>query len=177
MLRLALIIIFVGTLVGALMPSSLTSSLPSGGDEKRETISVSEPSDSASSNQPAFEVGSGPITLDRERDGHFYAEARVNGAAVRFLIDTGASGIALDVSDARRAGLAIDPGQVEVIGTGPSGEIRGHFVRLNRVELGLKAVSDIPAVVLESGDRSLLGQSFLSQFGSLEIHGNTMVLR
>jgi aspartyl protease family protein len=173
MLRLALIIIFAGTLIGALMPSSL----PSGGDEKRETISVSEPNESVSSSQPAVEVGSGSITLDREQDGHFYAEARVNGAAVRFLVDTGASGIALDVSDARRAGLAFDPGQAEVIGTGPSGEIRGHFVRLNRVELGLKAVSDAPAVVLESGDRSLLGQSFLSQFGSVEIHGNTMVLR
>jgi aspartyl protease family protein len=173
MLRLALIIIFVGTLAGALMPSSP----PSSRDEKRETIEVSELSDSASSSQPAFDVGSGSITLDRERDGHFYADARVNGAAVRFLVDTGASVIALSEADARSAGLAFNPGQVQVIGTGASGEVRGQFVRLNRVELGLKSVSDAPAVVLESGDRSLLGQSFLSQFGSVEIHGNTMVLR
>jgi aspartyl protease family protein len=173
MLRLALIIIFVGTLVGALMPSSP----PSSRDEKRETIEVSELSESASSDQPSVDPGSGTISLARERDGHFYADARVNGAAVRFLVDTGASVIALSEADARSAGLAYDPGQVQVIGTGASGEVRGQIVRLNRVELGLKAVSDTPAVVLESGERSLLGQSFLSQFGSVEIHGDTMVLR
>jgi len=170
---MALIIIFVGTLVGALMPSSP----PSGGDEKREAISVSEPRESASSDQTTVDPGSGTISLAREPDGHFYADARVNGAAIRFLVDTGASGIALSEADARSAGLAYNPGQAEVIGTGASGEVRGQFVRLNRVELGLKAVNDTPAVVLESGDRSLLGQSFLSQFGSVEIHGDTMVLR
>ena len=53
----------------------------------------------------------------------------------------------------------------------------GHWVRLNRVELGLKSVSDTPAVILEGGDRSLLGQTFLAQFGSVEIHNDTMVLR
>jgi predicted aspartyl protease len=61
-----------------------------------------------------------------------------------------------------------------VIGSGASGQVRGHWVRLNRVELGLKSVSDTPAVT--EGDRSLLGQTF-AQFGSVEIHNDTMVLR
>lgn len=169
---MALIIIFVGTVVGALMPSGQ----PSADNGQRETIQVSALEESGSPEQ-SIEPGSGSITLERENDGHFYAEARVNGAPVRFLIDTGASGIALDEADARSAGLAFDPAQSEVIGTGPSGQVRGHFVRLNRVELGLKSVSDSPAVILEGGDRSLLGQSFLSQFGSVEIHDDTMVLR
>lgn len=168
---MALIIIFVGTLVGALMPSGTLST----GNGQRGTIQVSALEESDSSGQ-SIEPGSGSITLERERDGHFYAEARVNGAPVRFLIDTGATGIALTESDARNAGLVF-PAQSEVVGTGASGEVHGHFVRLNRVELGLKSVSDSPAVVLEGGDRSLLGQSFLSQFGSVEIHNDTMVLR
>jgi len=169
---MALLIIFVGTLVGALMPSGS----PSPASDHRNMIQVSALEEDNSSGQ-SIEPGSGSITLERERDGHFYAEARVNGAPVRFLIDTGATGIALTESDARNAGLAFNSAQSEVVGTGPSGQVHGQFVRLNRVELGLKAVSDSPAIILEGGDRSLLGQSFLSQFGSVEIHNDTMVLR
>ena len=170
MLRLAIVIVFVATLVGALMPSGA----PTPANGEREIIRV----DALNEEGPAqgSEPGSGTITLQRSFDGHFYADAQVNGAMVHFLIDTGATGIALSVDDARRAGLAFDSNRAEVIGSGASGQVLGHFVRLNRVELGLKSVNDTPAVILEGGDRSLLGQTFLVQFGSVEIHGNTMVL-
>jgi len=172
MLRLAIMIIFAATLVGALMPSSM----PAPGDDRREVIRVSE----LQQNEPKSrgdEAGSGSVTLERSFDGHFYADARVNGAPIHFLIDTGATGIALSAADAQRAGLAFDSSQAEVIGSGASGQVKGHWVRLNRVELGLKSVNDTPAVILEGGDRSLLGQTFLAQFGSVEIHNDTMVLR
>jgi aspartyl protease family protein len=172
MLRLAIMIIFVATLVGALMPSNM----PASDEGRRETIQVSELEGHEPKSQ-AIDAGSGSITLERSFDGHFYADARVNGAAIHFLVDTGASGIALAADDARRAGLAFDSSDAEVIGTGASGQVLGHFVRLNRVELGLKSVSDSPAVILAGGDRSLLGQSFLSEFGSVEVHGDRMVLR
>ena len=172
MLRLAIMIIFAATVVGALMPTST----PSPGDDRREVIRVSELEQIEPKSQ-RNEAGSGSVTLERSFDGHFYADARVNGATVHFLIDTGATGIALSVGDAKRAGLAFDSSHPEVIGSGASGRVMGHWVKLNRVELGLKSVSDTPAVILEGGDRSLLGQTFLAQFGSLEIHNDTMVLR
>lgn len=172
MLRLALLIIFLGTLVGALMPSSLRSP----DVEPPETVRVAA-LEEGDTNAQAGGSGSGTISLKRQYDGHFYAEAQVNGAPVRFLVDTGASGIALSALDARRAGLATDPSLAKVVGNGASGEVLGHFVRLDRVELGLKSVSDTPAVVLEAGDQSLLGQSFLSSYDSVEIHDDTMVLR
>ena len=172
MLRLAVIIIFVATVIGALMPSSLSAPH----DDRREVVRVSELEENKPKSQ-SFEAGSGSVTLERSFDGHFYADARVNGATIHFLVDTGATGIALSADDARRAGLPFDSGQAEVIGTGASGQVLGHWVKLNRVELGLKSVNDTPAVVLEGGDRSLLGQTFLAQFGSVEIHNDTMVLR
>jgi aspartyl protease family protein len=172
MLRLAIMIIFAATLVGALMPSSM----PAPGDDRREVIRVSELEQNEPKSQ-GDEAGSGSVTLERSFDGHFYADARVNGATIHFLIDTGATGIALSAADAQRAGLPFDSSQAEVIGTGASGQVLGHWVKLNRVELGLKSVNDAPAVVLEGGDRSLLGQTFLAQFGSVEIHNDTMVLR
>ena len=174
MVRLAILIIFAATLVGALMPSMETAvPAPSGGDRVIQVDDLEEKGTLAPSRDP----GSGTVTLERSFDGHFYADAQVNGATVHFLIDTGATGIALNVDDARRAGLAFDPTHPEVVGSGASGAVLGHFVRLNRVQLGLKTVSDTPAIILEGGDRSLLGQTFLAQFGSVEIHGNMMVLR
>ena len=172
MLRLAIFIIFAATLFGALMPSAA----PPPRDGRRETIRVAALQEDEQSAQ-SIDSGSGTVTLERSFDGHFYADAQVNGATVHFLVDTGASGIALAADDARRAGLAYDSHQAEVIGTGASGEVLGQFVRLNRVELGLKSVSDAPAVILVGGDGSLLGQSFLSKFDSVEVLGYSMVLR
>ena len=172
MWRVAIMIIFAGTLVGALMPSRA----PTSTDDRPKIVRVDTFEQGERSPQTS-DPGSGTITLERNFDGHFYADAQVNGATVHFLIDTGASGIALSSDDARRAGLAFNVANAEVIGSGASGAVMGHWVQLNRVQLGLKSVSNTPAVILEGGDRSLLGQSFLSQFGSVEIHDDTMVLR
>jgi len=172
MLRLAILIIAAATVLGALMPSATSSAPDSGGNIIRV-----DSLEQASAPEQTTDSGSGSVNLQRSYDGHFYADAQVNGATVHFLIDTGATGIALSTDDAKRAGLALDPNQAEVIGSGASGEVRGHWVKLDRVSLGLKSVSDTPAVVLAGGDRSLLGQSFLTQFGSVEIHDDTMVLR
>lgn len=128
----------------------------------------------------ASEPSSGPsdtVELRREPDGHFYADVEINGTPVRALVDTGASGIALSREDARRAGIGISIGMYEVVGVGASGEVRGERVTLDRVTLGSETVEDMRAIVLDSGDLTLLGQSFLSHFDSVEIQGDKMVLR
>ena len=58
----------------------------------------------------ALQSASGGLTLKREPDGHFYADTLINGASIRMLVDTGASGIALSRDDARRAGIGISIG-------------------------------------------------------------------
>lgn len=128
------------------------------------------PASSASESSDAIE-------LRREPDGHFYADVKINGTSIRALVDTGASGIALSRDDARRAGVGISIGMPEVIGEGASGEVRGERVTLDRVTLGSESAEGMRAVVLDSGGQSLLGQSFLSQFDSVEIQGDKMVLR
>lgn len=173
MLRLAIFIIVAATLLGALMPSGPTRTEDGSG----ETVRVASLGGNGGRPARKSQSGSGMVTLERSYDGHFYADAEVNGATVHFLVDTGASGIALSADDARKAGLDFETDEAEVIGSGASGQVWGHFVRLDRVELGLKTVHDTDAVVLAGGDRSLLGQSFLSQFDSVEVRGDTMVLR
>jgi aspartyl protease family protein len=128
-------------------------------------------------NPPQFSTDDGTIALDRASDGHFYADVRINGNPVHMLIDTGASGIALSRDDARAAGLATSIGMNDVVGEGADGVVRGEYVKLDRVELGPLSASGLDAVVLNSGQQSLLGQSFLSKFASVQIEGDRMVLR
>jgi aspartyl protease family protein len=130
-----------------------------------------------SSNSPQFSNADGSIALDRNPDGHFYADVRINGNPVHMLIDTGASGIALSRDDARTAGLATSIGMNDVVGEGADGAVHGEYVQLDRVELGPLSASGLEAVVLNSGQQSLLGQSFLSKYSSVQIEGDRMVLR
>ena len=119
----------------------------------------------------------GSIQLDRQADGHFYADVRINGNMVHMLVDTGATGIALSRDDARTAGLAPSIGMSDVVGEGADGAVRGEYVRLDRVELGPLSAEGMDAVVLNGGQQSLLGQSFLSKFKTMQVEGDRMVLR
>jgi aspartyl protease family protein len=65
----------------------------------------------------------------------------------------------------------------EVVGMGADGAVHGDVVRLDRVELGPLSAEDMEAIVLSSGDQSLLGQSFLGKFTSVRIEGDRMLLR
>lgn len=119
----------------------------------------------------------GTTTLPRAADGHFYADARVNGTPVRFLVDTGASTIALTGRDAAAMGLAWDPAAVTVVAQGASGPVYGVTVMLDRVELGHHSATQVPAMVIPEGlGISLLGQSFLSTVPAVKMAGETMVL-
>lgn len=115
--------------------------------------------------------------LERENNGHFFAFADVNGEPVRFVIDTGASMVALTEEDARRAHVSFSPGMYEVIGSGASGPVRGQMVKLNDVVLDGKRFPDITGAVVEGLDVSLLGQSYLGRLQTIEIRGDTMRLR
>ena len=124
-----------------------------------------------------FSLQKGALVLDRNENGHFYADVDINGAKVHALVDTGASAIALSRQDARNAGLATSIGMPNVVGMGADGEVRGEVVTLDRVSLGNATAENMPAVVLNAGEQSLLGQSFLSHFDSVEIRGDQMVLK
>ncbi len=118
-----------------------------------------------------------PTVLDREDNGHFFTVADVNGEPIRFVVDTGATTVALTKDDARRAGVKFDEGQFGVVGTGASGDVRGQVVELDDVVLDGKRVSGIHALVLEGLTISLLGQNYLSHLDSVSISGDKMTLK
>jgi aspartyl protease family protein len=113
--------------------------------------------------------------LHRSPDSHFYAEGQVNGAHVRFLIDTGASAVVLSRADAQRAGVQLGHERMTVITA--SGTIELTPATLARVAVGPIALVDVQALVGDEVPMSLLGQSWLSRIGVVEIRGDRMVLR
>jgi aspartyl protease family protein len=167
----------------ALLASMLTTvgspnASPVASGSAQRTIAI-HPSDAAKFAEPENfqQASAGALTLKRQSDGHFYADARINGTSIRMLVDTGASTIALSRDDARRAGIGISIGMPTVVGRGASGDVKGEYVTLDRVSLGGESAEGVSAIVLDGGEKSLLGQSFLSKFESVEIKGDTMVLQ
>ena len=126
---------------------------------------------------PHFSSQDGALELQRDPDGHFYADVRINGTYVHMLVDTGATMIALSRDDARSADIATSIGMNDVVGEGAEGAVHGEFVRLDKVELGPLSAQGLDAIILNSGGQSLLGQSFLKKFSSVEIQGDRMILR
>lgn len=119
----------------------------------------------------------GGTTLDRGHNGHFYADAYVEGTRVNFMVDTGASVIALTGADAMAAGLHWDEAKVRPIGSGASGTVYGVEAMLKQVEVGGIVQQDVPAVIIPEGlEISLLGQSFLQRLNNVTIEGDRMVL-
>jgi predicted aspartyl protease len=65
----------------------------------------------------------------------------------------------------------------DVVGRGADGSVHGEFITIDRITLGEKRAEQMPAMILNAGEQSLLGQSFLQKFASVEIRGDTMTLR
>ena len=142
-------------------------------------IGLALPSGKRPVEAPAVAADGAPheTVLERERNGHFYVHAKVNGQLVRFLVDTGASGVALTVEDAQRVGIPFDPSEFEYVGEGASGPIRGKLVTLDEVDVDGKKVANVRGAILEGSELSLLGQSYLSRMGEVQMRGDYMVLR
>lgn len=117
------------------------------------------------------------VSVSRSGDGHFHLVLTVNGAAIPFLVDTGASGVVLSDADARRAG--IDPGALAYLGQASTanGTVRTARVRLDSVRLGPFQDDGLRAYVTDGVmDGSLLGMDYLNRF-HMEIAGDRLSLR
>jgi aspartyl protease family protein len=115
------------------------------------------------------------VTLAADPSGHFYATGQVNGGAVRFLVDTGATMITLPGSTAERLGIDYRKGRRGVMQTA-AGPAVAYRVKLDSVKLGEISLQNVDAVVIEQGlGIALLGMSFLNRV-EMQRDGHAMVL-
>jgi len=131
----------------------------------------------AISPQQAVFASEGRIVLPRAPDGHYYLTAQVNGAAIRFTVDTGASEIVLSRADAEAAG--IDTASLAFVGRAftANGEVRTAPVRLDDFAIGPIHDAGLRAFVNEGAmDGSLLGMSYLQRYARIEITDGALTL-
>ena len=120
---------------------------------------------------------SGEITVPRSFDGHYYLTLEVNGAPIRFVIDTGATDLVLTPQDASRAGLNTAQLRYTNRAMTANGMIQTAPVRLDLVEVGPISDRLVPAVVNGSPmQESLLGMSYLNLFERISIEDGRMIL-
>jgi aspartyl protease family protein len=129
--------------------------------------------------EPAAQSSSRSLTLDRDSRGHFLTEARINGQRINFMVDTGASVVAINESSAAHFDLYPSRGEFTANVTTANGTIKGARARLAMVDVGGLVLRDVDALVLpdEALSENLLGLSFLSRLKRFEYSNGQMVLQ
>lgn len=119
------------------------------------------------------------VVLRADRLGHFWIKGRVNHADVHFMIDTGATGIALNRRDAASAGIHLQDRDFTLKSHTANGVARAAPVEIRTLEVGPITVRGIPAHVMDGPmtGMALLGMNFLRRLDSFELRGDTLTLR
>lgn len=144
------------------MSSAAATSAP------RTTVAVAAPA-------PA---GGRSLAIARDGRGHFHTEGRIDGQRIGFMIDTGASVVALNETSAARFGLRPSRGEYNAAVSTANGTIKAARARIAMLDVGGLIVRDVDAMVLpdEALSENLLGLSFLSRLKRFEYSNGQMVL-
>jgi aspartyl protease family protein len=118
---------------------------------------------------PAQPVAGNALTYHADRHGQFWVDAVVNGASVRFMVDTGAYMVTLIPTDAAAVGIGRSTLDYSITMSTANGQARAAPVRLRELRIGQLAINDVPALVTENLRASLLGMSFLKRLQRFEI--------
>ena len=141
-------------------------------DGQRVTLRVGE---SPASVGGAMRSGADRVSLTADAAGHFFTAGHINNKPVQFMVDTGATVVALGQAEADRLGLDYRSGLPVRMGTA-NGVTRGWAIKLRQVRVGDVIAYDVDAVVTPMGMPAvLLGNSFLKRF-NMRRDGDVMTL-
>jgi aspartyl protease family protein len=122
---------------------------------------------------PAPRPGSGAVA--KGADGHFWADAQVNGQPVHFLVDTGATAVALTPADAQKLGIRPQDLKYGYNVTTAGGSSRAAAVTLASISVNGARLEQVQALVVSDGlDVSLLGMSYLGRLTRFEATRDTL---
>jgi aspartyl protease family protein len=119
-----------------------------------------------------------PAQISKAADGHYWAQANVNGRWVKFLVDTGASAVALTAADAQRLGIDLNSLDFVRPVTTASGHTMAAQIKLDQVTVAGARVEDVDALVVREGlSTSLLGMTYLGRLSRFEATRTALILR
>jgi aspartyl protease family protein len=138
---------------------------------KREKLSLGQ---SVASARPASAKPT--IILSADSKGHFVTTGQMNGATTMFLVDTGASTVAMSTAEAKRLGISYLNGRRGVSNTA-NGQVLFYGITLDTVKVGDVTLHQVDASVIDGGGMNitLLGMSFLKRL-DMQRAGSTMTL-
>ena len=127
---------------------------------------------------PEAQTGARRVSLRSDRSGHFRTEARVDGRDLDFLVDTGATVIALTQKDAERIGIRPFLSEYTTNVNTANGPAKAARARINRIDIGGVVVRDVDALVMPDGalQQNLLGMAYLSKLKRFEYSSGNLVL-
>lgn len=169
-----------------ILTCAVTCALASGlAVSKLDEMMTSDPDDSikyarveSSATPTAAAYAQGGVTaIPKAADGHFWAEARVNTTTVRFLVDTGASVVALTPEDARRLGINLTTLVYDQEVSTAMGTTKAARVTIDSMGIGQSRMQDVEALVIREGlSTSLLGMSYLGRLSRFEATPRSLIL-
>ena len=118
-------------------------------------------------------------TIRNRPDGHYWTRALVNKkTSVEFMVDTGASVVALTYKDAQKMGLRPDQLDYRWEIRTAGGKTMGASVLIDQIQIGQVKVKNVEAMVLRTDlEQSLLGMSFLRELYSYEFRGDRLIIQ
>ena len=154
--------VFMAQMADKFAPASASTS------SARQTALVANP----------VQTGLRSLAIPRDPRGHFQTEGRIDGQRITFMVDTGASVVALNESSAARFGVRPASGQYTANVATANGTVKAARVRIEMLDVGGLVVRDVDAMVLpdEALSENLLGLSFLSRLRRFEYANGQMVL-
>ena len=128
---------------------------------KRQTLKMGQAASVAGSAGPTTNA---PVSLYADQAGHFLGNLTINGASLKYLVDTGASSVAMNSGDAKFAKIDYEKGEKALSSTA-NGVVQVYRVKLNTLKIGSIILNNVEAAVIEGGSPSvvLLGMSALNR--------------
>jgi aspartyl protease family protein len=118
------------------------------------------------------------VAFQAQADGHYHVYAQIDGSAVAFLVDSGASDIVLSPADARMLGMQPELLPYTIVAQSANGEVRGAPVTLNTIKVGPIVMHGVPATVNQAEmPFSLLGMEFLRRLKSWGVENGKLTFR
>ncbi len=144
---------------------------------RNETAPTPQVEPKAESSMPVTKLQGIAVSVPR-KDGQYWATGRVNNGMVNFLVDTGATSVALTPEDARRAGINLNDLVYNVPIATAAGQNTAAAVQLKSITIGPITIRDVRAIVVPEGlHTSLLGMSFLGELQKVEATPHALILR
>lgn len=127
---------------------------------KQQTLKMGQAASIAGNNAPQ---NNAPVSLYADQAGHFFGNLSINGASLKYVVDTGATTVALNSGDAKFAKIDYEKGERITMQTA-NGDVSAYLVKINTLKIGSIILNNVVATVNEGGSPPvvLLGMTALT---------------